>query len=65
MEMASRKIETYQNIKPRICVLFILCLTWTMNAKTLKQNIIVIKGGDLVYRKVAAKNIFHHYDVLF
>ena len=25
-------------IKPRICVLFILCLTWTMNANSLKQN---------------------------
>ena len=43
MEMASRKMETYQNIKPRICVLFILCLTWTMNANSLKQNFIVIK----------------------
>ena len=30
-------------IKPRICVLFILCLTWTVNANSLKQNIIVIK----------------------
>ena len=30
-------------IKPRICILFILCLTWTMNANSLKQNIIVIK----------------------
>ena len=29
-------------IKPRICVLFILCLTWTVNANSLKQNIIVI-----------------------
>jgi len=43
MEMASRKIETYQNIKTRICVLFIVCLTWTMNENSLKQNIIVIK----------------------
>ena len=30
-------------IKPRICVLFILCMTWTVNANSLKQNIIVIK----------------------
>ena len=30
-------------IKPRICVLFILCLAWTVNANSLKQNIIVIK----------------------
>ena len=31
-------------IKPRICVLLIiLCLTWTVNANSLKQNIIVIK----------------------
>ena len=32
-------------IKPRICVglLFILCLTWTVNADSLKQNIIAIK----------------------
>jgi len=30
-------------IKPRICVLFILCLTWTVNANSLKQNIIVIQ----------------------
>ena len=30
-------------IKPRICVLFILCLTWTVNANSLKQNIVVIK----------------------
>ena len=40
--MASRKIQTYQ-VQPRICVLFILCLTWTVNANSLKQNIIVIK----------------------
>jgi len=25
-------------IKPIICVLFILCLTWTVNANSLKQN---------------------------
>jgi len=42
VEMASRKIQTYQ-VQPRICVLFILCLTWTVNAKLLKQNITVIK----------------------
>jgi len=30
-------------IKPRICVLFILRLTWTVNANLLKQNIVVIK----------------------
>ena len=30
-------------IKPRICVLFILRLTWTVNANSLKQNIIVTK----------------------
>jgi len=30
-------------IKPRICVLFILCLTWTVDANSLKQNILVIK----------------------
>ena len=30
-------------IKPRIRVLFILCLTWTVNANSLKQNMIVIK----------------------
>jgi len=57
-------------IKPRICILFILCLTWTVNSNSLKQNIIVIKEmfflaatlvgwieGDFVCRKVAAKNI--------
>jgi len=30
-------------IKPRICILFILCFTWTVNANSLKQNIIVLK----------------------
>ena len=30
-------------IKPRICVPFILCLTCTVNANSLKQNIIVIQ----------------------
>ena len=54
----------------RILGLFILCLTWTVNANSWKQNIIVIKdmffaatlvgwiGGDFVYRKVAAEKIF-------
>ena len=36
-------VKTEIKIKPRICVLFILCLTWTVNANSLKQNIIVIK----------------------
>ena len=35
-----KHIET----KPRICIVFILCLTWTVNANSLKQNIIVIKN---------------------
>ena len=30
-------------IKPRLCILFILCLTWAVNANSVKQNIIVIK----------------------
>ena len=30
-------------IKARICILFILCLTWMVNANSLKQNVIVIK----------------------
>jgi len=30
-------------IKPRICILFILCVTWTVNANSSEQNIIVIK----------------------
>ena len=30
-------------IKPRICILFILCVTWTVNANSSQQNIIVIK----------------------
>jgi len=29
--------------KPRICILFILCLAWTVNANSLKQNVIVIR----------------------
>ena len=55
-------------IKPRICVLFIFCLTWMVNANSLKQNIKEIcsfsclgwmnrRSGDFVYRKMAAKNI--------
>jgi len=37
--------EKYKHIKikPRICILFILCLTWAVNANSLQQNIIVIK----------------------
>jgi len=30
-------------IKPRTCVLFLFCFTWTVNANSLKQNSIVIK----------------------
>jgi len=41
--MASRKIQTHQNEAKNLCVLFILCLTWTVNANSLKRNIIVIK----------------------
>ena len=38
-------LQAYKHIKikPRICVQFILCLTWAVNANSLKQNIIVIK----------------------
>jgi len=38
-------VVKYKHIKtkPRICILFILCLTWTVNASSLKQNIIVLK----------------------
>jgi len=73
VEMASRKVQTYQNKAKDVCQcvcgcvcmcvsflcnirlvawnkkdwlidwLFILCLTWTVNANSLKQNIIVIK----------------------
>jgi len=38
VEMASREIQ-----KPKICILFISCLAWTVNANSLKQNTIVIK----------------------
>jgi len=40
--MASRK-NKHIEIKPKSCILFILCLNWTVNANSLKQNIIVIK----------------------
>jgi len=38
-------VVKYKHIKitPRIWVLFNLCLTWTVNANSLKQNIIVSK----------------------
>ena len=39
--MASRKIRTYQIKAKNLCTIF-LCLTWTVNANSLKQNIIVI-----------------------
>ena len=41
--MASRKIQTYQNKAKNLCTISFLCLTWTVNANSLKQNIIVIK----------------------
>jgi len=43
VEMASRKIQTYQNKAKNLCTFLFLCLTWTVNANLLKQNIIVIK----------------------
>ena len=66
------KIQTYQNKAKNLCTISFLCLTWTVNANSFEHNIIVIKeimfflavtlvgwiGGDFVYRKVAAKNIF-------
>jgi len=42
VEMASRKIQTYQNKAKNLYTIF-LCLTWTVNANSLKQNIIVIE----------------------
>jgi len=39
--MASRKIETYQNKAKNLCTISFLCLTWSVNANSLKQNIIV------------------------
>ena len=41
--MASRKIQTYQNKAKNLCTISFLCLTWTANANSLRQNIIVIK----------------------
>ena len=42
--MDSCKIQTYQNKAKNLCTIsFFLCLTWTVNANSLKQNIIVIK----------------------
>ena len=41
--MASRKIQIYQNKANNLCTICFLCLTWTVNASSLKQNIIVIK----------------------
>jgi len=38
--MASRKIHTYQNKAKNLCTISFLCLTWTVNANSLKQNII-------------------------
>ena len=68
MEMASRKIQTYQNkAKNLYTIYFVFDLDGECK---LIKNIIVIKqicssatvvgwiGGDFVYRKVAAKNIF-------
>ena len=63
-----QSLKKYKHIKtkPRICILFILCLTWTVNANSLKRNIIVIKEicfsyhvgwmnrRSFVYRKMAA-----------
>jgi len=37
--MASRKRDAYQT-EPRTFVLFRLCLTWTMNGKSLKKLVI-------------------------
>ena len=42
VEMASRKRQTYQNEAKNLCTIF-LCLTWTLSANSLKQNIIVTK----------------------
>ena len=56
VEMASPKIQTYQN-KGKNLVLFILCLTWTVNANSLKQNIVVIKEiccGHLSVNKISS-----------
>jgi len=66
-------------IKPRICILFILCLTWMVNANSLKQNIIVIKEICSWLPPFCKENLlfiqpkwqlrrtyyFNHYNVLF
>jgi len=66
-------------IKPRICVLFIFRLTWTVNANSLKQNIIVIKETCSWLPPFCKQNLllfiqprwqlrtyfFNHYNVLF
>ena len=42
--MANRKkIQTYQNKAKNLCTISFLCLTWTVNANSFEQNIIVIK----------------------
>ena len=43
VEMASRKKQTYQNKAKNLCIISFSCLTWTVNANSLRQNIIVIK----------------------
>ena len=42
VEMASCKTETYQNKAMNLCTIYFVS-TWTVNANSLKQNIIVIK----------------------
>ena len=39
--MASRKIRTYEIKAKNLCTISFLCLTWSVNANSLKQNIIV------------------------
>jgi len=39
----SKKIQTYQNKAKNLCTISFLCLTWTVNANSFEQNIIVIK----------------------
>jgi len=41
--MASHKIQTYQNKAKNLCTISFLCLTSTVNANSLKQNIVVTK----------------------
>ena len=43
VEMASHKIQTYQNKAKNLCTISFLCLTSTVNANSLKQNIVVTK----------------------